>query len=79
MAIPNIAQGYLNQVRAARDRALENQKQREFQQKMAKEQALRRFGYDVAGGLIQGAVGLGAKAAGQTWQGPPILRHYAAP
>lgn len=63
MAIPNIAQGYLNQVRAARDRALENQKQREFQQKMAKEQALRRFGYDVAGGLIQGAVGLGAKAA----------------
>ena len=63
MAIPNIAQGYLNQVRAARDRALENQKQREFQQKMAKEQALRRFGYDVAGNLIQGVVGLGAKAA----------------
>ena len=63
MAIPNIAQGYLNQVRAARDRALENKKQREFQQKMAKEQALRNFGYDVAGGLIQGVVGLGAKAA----------------
>jgi len=63
MAIPNIAQGYLNQVRAARDRARENQKQREFQKKQAKEQQIRNFGLGIADSLVSGAIGLGGKAA----------------
>jgi hypothetical protein len=65
MAIPPLASGYYNQVRAGKDRAELQREALEAERKMRAEQDYRRFGLGVAESLVGGAIKLGLGQADQ--------------
>jgi len=54
MAIPNLSPGYLNQRKAAQERQVENQRERDFIRKEREKAAMRQFGLGIAQNVIGG-------------------------